>query len=174
MSWAHVFTNFNGSVWHGVLISASLCVVIYVLAFLSLKDGFYFFDPKHNPGMEDSGEFGPHFQRYADLAKLLVTLSVGAMAFLFNSVATIKTSSQFDVRMVKVAPVIVGLFGSATAYLIAFMFCETWFYEIYCHTAKHDSYKRWKYALCITFATAGAMTFILGFLWLAVNTLSPA
>jgi hypothetical protein len=168
------FAGFNHHVLDGVLVSTVLFIAIYMLSLSRLKDKYYYFDPKHNQDdrLKDAGDFSPHFQRYCDLAKLMITLSVAAMAFLFNGVASPKPVNEFSARITDVAPIVVGLFGSATACLMAFIFCETNFYEVYCHTPDHSSYTRWKYALCITFAITGCGAFLLGFLWLAINTFS--
>jgi hypothetical protein len=168
------FAGFNHHVLDGVLVSTGLFAAIYILTVFRLKDPFYYFDPKHNQDsrLEDAGDFSPHFQRYCDLAKLMITLSVAAMAFLFNSVASPKAGNEFSVRISEVAPIVVGFFGSATACLMGFIFYETLFYEDYCHTPDHSSYSRRKYALCITFACVGCGAFLLGFFWLAINTFS--
>jgi hypothetical protein len=170
MGWP--FAGFNHHVLDGVLVCAVLFVAIYMLSFCNLKDAYYYFDPKHNQDdrLKDAGDFSPHFHRYSDLAKFMITLSVAAMAFLFNSVASPKPTNEFSARISEVAPIVVGLFGSATASLMGFIFSQTFFYEIYCHTPDHSSYTRWQYATCITFACVGGSAFLLGFLWLAINT----
>ncbi len=172
MYWPHIFAGFNRHVLDGVLVSAILFAVIYILAVNRLKGPYYYFDPKHNQDgrLRDAGDYTPHYQRYSDLAKLMITLSVAAMAFLFNSVESPKPTNEFSARISDVAPIIIGFFGSATASLMGFIFSQTFFYETYCHSPDHSSYTRWQYATCITFACVGGSAFLLGFLWLAINT----
>jgi phosphate/sulfate permease len=83
-----VFRNFNHSVWHASWIVVPIGVFAYLISFFSLKKGhFYLFDPKHNsdPRLKDAGDYKDHYQRYQDLAKLVVTLSAAAIAFLINT-----------------------------------------------------------------------------------------
>jgi hypothetical protein len=169
------FVGFNHSVWHALWI-LPLSGAVYIGAFFSLADGYYFFDAKHNPGppndesaFRDAGDFGPHSQRYQDLAKLLIALSAGVIAFLINTLAGEKTPVAPIVSKIEwSSPIIVGFFGLAIGSLIAFMASQTYWYEAYCQSLKHDTYTRWKYASCITFGVTGLSVFVIGFLWLAV------
>ncbi len=54
---------------------------------------YYYFDAKHNDSQllkDEGGDFGPHYSRYSDLAKLLILLSTGIIAFLVNTLANAK------------------------------------------------------------------------------------
>ena len=147
--------------------------VAFILAGWSVRWGcHYLFDPKHNKDdrLKDAGDFGPHSQRYQDLAKLAIALSAGAIAFLINTLVSIKPPiSEFDQRIVDVAPIVTGFFGSAIALLILFMLSQTIWYEEYSHSATHSTYKAWKYAVCNALGWSGLVSFLLGFGWLAKN-----
>jgi hypothetical protein len=68
-----------------------------------------------------------------------------------------------------VAPIVCGFFGASIALLVAFMILQAIWYEQYCRSPEHDSYKGWKYAFSISLALVGLIAFALGFLWLAAN-----
>ena len=151
-----------------------LGVIVYALSFFSLKKGhWYFFDPKHNTDQrlkDEGGDFEPHAKRYQDLAKLAITLSAGAIAFLINFLASDKADGSAFARKVQlVAPIECGFFGLSIALLVLFMVCQSYLYEAYCHSAEHDTYTRTKYALSLTLGWTGLLSFILGFGWLARN-----
>jgi hypothetical protein len=168
------FAGFNHSVWSAfaVLSIVVLAAGIAVVYAASRRTQWYYrFDPKHNPGLEkEKGEFSPHFARYLDLAKLVVTLSVGAVAFLINTLTGLKPPlTDFQARVVDVTPIAVGFFSSAIAALIAFMLLQTYFYEEYCSSPKHDSYGAWKNVLCNVLGWTGLVAFVCGFGWTAAN-----
>lgn len=130
---------------------------------------FRYFDPKHNEGFPaDAGDFAPHWARYESLAKLVITLSAGAIAFLINLEAN-STLNDFTRKVFNVSPIVVGFFGASIFFLILFLLWMTYCYEEYCHRAEHDSYRNWKFALSISFGWMGFLAFILGFIWLAQN-----
>jgi hypothetical protein len=168
-----MFKDFNRSIWHALWVLSPIGVVVFLRVFFSLKKGcFYFFDPKHNidQKLKDAGDFEPHSKRYQDLAKLAITLSAGAIAFLISVLANDKSSSSaFVQRVAAVAPIVVGYFAGCIALLIGFMLAQALCYEAYCHAPNHDTYKRWKYALNISLGWTGLVSFVLGFAWLAHN-----
>ena len=71
--------------------------------------------------------------------------------------------------MERVAPIVLGFFGTSIASLIMFMVLQSYFYEQYCHSPDHSTYTRWKYALSTTLGWTGLIALILGFGWLARN-----
>ena len=166
-------TNFNQSIWHVLWILLPLGAVAFVVAYCTVKRGnYYFFDPKHSRGddLSDVGDFGQHSQRYQDLSKLVVALSAGAIAFLVNTLASQKSpTTEFSKRVTEAAPIVVGFFGAAIAFLILFMVLQTTWYEEYCHSSTHSTYKAWKYATCNCLGWSGLAAFLLGFIWLARN-----
>jgi hypothetical protein len=163
---------FNRSVWHSLWVLFPVGGLVFLTAFLRVKKGHhYFFDPKHNQScLKDAGDFGPHSQRYQDLSKLAIALSAGAIAFLINTIVNEKPpATDFVQRIEEVAPIVVGFFGAAIALLITFMVLQTVWYEEYCHSVTHSTYKAWKYALCTSLGWSGLLAFLLGFGWLARN-----
>jgi hypothetical protein len=156
---------------------APLCTLTFLLAFRSVayrKDGYYyFFDAKHNDSQKlksENGDFGPHSQRYNDVAKLIVALSAGVIAFLVNTLANASVQQSDIVKATRaMAPIIVGFFGFSIALLILFMALQAYWYEEYCHTDNHSSYNRWKYATCVTLGWTGMLSFAVGVIWLAAN-----
>jgi hypothetical protein len=174
------FRGFNHSVWHALVVLAVPSAVVYALAFKSIvykKDGYYhFFDPKHNTSAKlqaEGGEFGPHSQRYCDFAKLLIALSSGIIAFLVNTVANIKGSpSPIAAAIESTAPIVVGFFGSSIALLIFFMGLLAYWYEEYCHSWRHNTYSRWKYATIVWLGFTGVLAFVVGVVWFAGNLFS--
>jgi hypothetical protein len=166
------FTGFNHSIWSAVWLTAIIFGLLYLVTFLRFKKNtWYFFDPKHSTDarLADAGDFGPHAQRYQDLAKLLITLATGAIAFMVNAVSSSNQANEFTKRLVSVAPVVVGFFGCSIAFLMGFMFSQTSFYETYCHSPTHSTYTRSKYSLSTSFGWTGLIAFLLAFGWLAQN-----
>ena len=167
------FQFFNQSVWNALWIVVPLFCVIYAVTFRLFRKGtWYYFDPKHNTDqrLKQEGNFEPHAGRYQDMAKLVIALSVAAIGFLVNAVISTKDSSPiYTSRLQAVAPIVVGFFGCAVTFLLAFMFSQTSYYEEYCHSADHSSYTRGKYALCTSQGWTGLLAFLLGFAWLAQN-----
>jgi hypothetical protein len=168
---------FNSSIWHALWILLPLGVIVYLVTLATLEKGcHYYFDAKHNdgPGYEDAGNFEPHSARYQDLAKLVITLSSAAIAFLIGVQANNKPPlSEFAQKTEAVAPIVVGFFASSIAFLIFFMVSQNVWYEQYCHSADHSTYKRWKYALSMALGWTGLTSFIVGFVWLARNLFHP-
>src|SRR5882672_11446806 len=165
------FNNFSGSVWHVLWILVPLGTAVFSMIFFGLKGDYYFFDPKHNQDQrlkEEGGNYEPHAKRFQDLAKLAITLSAAAIAFLVSIIASDKPiSPKFSQRVGLVAPLVAGLFGSCIALLVLFLVVQAIWYEEYCHSADHNTYKRWKYALSTSLGYTGLLSFVLGFLWLA-------
>jgi len=165
-------SNFNGSFWHALWVLSPLTIVVYLICFFSLKKGcHYFFDPKHNvdPRLKDAGDYERHSARYQDLAKLAITLSAAAIAFLINILITDKPPTVFVQRIQQVSPIEFGFFGFCIACLVFFMVLQSIWYEEYSHSPNHSSYKRWKYALSTSLGWTGLLSFVLSFLWLARN-----
>jgi len=164
---------FNGSIWHALWVLSPLGIVVYTVCFFSLHKGsHYFFDPKHNVDarLKDAGDYEPHSKRYQDLAKLAITLSGAAIGFLISILASDKpVASAFAQKVQFVAPIVSGFFGSCIALLVLFMVLQSVWYEQYCHSPDHSTYKRWKYALSTSLGWTGLLAFVLGFLWLARN-----
>jgi len=171
-----IFVGFNRSVWHALWVMLPAAGAIYLWAFFSLKiDHFYYFDPKHNtsPPVKDAGDFEAHSQRYQDLAKLAITLSAAVVAFLINTLANEKQPiAPIISRIEWSSPIVVGFFGFSVANLVGFMVAQSVFYEEYCHSSKHDSYVRWKYATSQCLGWTGLLAFVVGFGWLAANLFS--
>ena len=164
--------GFNSTIWNALWILVPLGSVVFLLALCSLKKGhYYFFDPKHsNPRVTDAGNFEPHAKRYQELAKFVITLSAAAIAFLIGIMTSDKSAaSVFTPALTSVAPIAVGFFAVSIAFLIAFMLLQAVWYEQYCHSSDHSTYKRWKYALNLTFGWTGLLSFVIGFVWLARN-----
>jgi hypothetical protein len=163
--------DFNSSVWHAFWILIPLGVAVFLWSFCSLKGDWYFFDPKHNEDqkLKDAGDFEEHSKRYQDLAKLVVTLSAAAVGFLISVLTGEPTKSPVGSAIRAVLPIVIGFFGACIALLIAWMLSQTYWYEEYCHSPDHNSYKRWKYALNVSLGWTGLLSFVLGFGWLAHN-----
>jgi hypothetical protein len=168
-----VMTGFNHHIWNVLWILIPLMAAVFGLAFWVVSgNAFYHMDPKHS-GDKEAGDFSPHLQRYSDLAKLAITLSAGAIAFLINTLVGQKPPvTEFIQKVEASAPIIVGLFGAAIALLILFLVAMTYTYEEYCHDLTHASYKPWKYAMCNSLGWGGLFAFIFAFGWLAVNLFS--
>jgi len=118
----------------------------------------------------DAGDYESHSKRYQDLAKLAITLSAAAIAFLISIIASDQpVAPAFAQRAQAAAPIVFGFFGSCIAFLVIFMVLQAVWYEQYCHSPDHSTYKRWKYALSTSIGWTGLLSFVLGFLWLARN-----
>jgi hypothetical protein len=166
--------TFSGSIWHALWVLALPAAVVFGLAFRSVKKwSHFYFDPKHNRDVElkkEGGEFGPHMQRYQDLSKFAITLSAGATAFLINTLINQKPPiPAVTQRAIDCAPIVVGYFGITIATLIIFMLVQDLWYEEYCHSPKHNTYKAWKYATSYSLGFTGLVSFVLGFGWLALG-----
>lgn len=171
-----MFSSFNSSIWHAFCVLLPLAMVVFPVAFFSLKKNhWYFFDPKHNVDdrlKKEEGTFEAHCARYQDLSKLVITLSGAAIAFLIGVLASDKSSgTPFAKNIEATAPIVVGFFGASIALLVLFMVLQTVWYEQYCHSPEHNSYKRWKYALSMTLGWTGLLAFVFGFGWLASSLL---
>lgn len=170
--------NFSSSIWHALCVLLPLGGLIFLWCFcVVFKKGYhYFFDPRHNPDQrlkDENGTFEPHAKRYQDLAKLIIALSAAGIAFIISILASDKSSApEFAKTIRAVAPIVMGFFGACTALLILFMLLQTYLYEGYCHSADHNTYVRWKYALNVSLGWTGLLSFVLGFGWLAVNLFS--
>jgi hypothetical protein len=104
--------------------------------------------------------------RYADLAKLVITLSGAVTAFLINLLASEKRCPFVD-KLDSSGHAVIGFFGSSMALLILFLASMTYWYEQYCCSKEFESYVRWKYALVITSGVMGLVAFVLGIGWLS-------
>jgi hypothetical protein len=172
-----IFKGFNHCVWNAFWILAPLGALAFTLAFRSVvhrKDGYYyFFDAKHNSSeklQREGGDFGPHSERYSGLAKLIITLSTGSIAFLISTLANEKEPiSPVMAALSSAAPIVVGFLGTSAALLVLFMSFQAVWYEEYCHHENHSTYNRWKYAICLTLGWTGLVSFGVGVFWLAAN-----
>jgi hypothetical protein len=169
-----LFKDFNRSIWHAFWVLLPVWCAVFLRTFFRLKKGYvYYFDPKHNldQRLKDEGvDYEAHSKRYQDLAKLAITLSVGVIAFVINILATDKVPvSAFVQKIDSVAPIVVGYFGACIAFLVLFIVLQAIHYEEYSHSANHNTYHRWKYALNLSLGWTGLISFILGFVWLARN-----
>jgi hypothetical protein len=171
-----VFVGFNRSVWHAFWLLPVSCLIYFVALWSVREHPSYAFDAKYKKDPPvDAGDFEPHSRRYQDLAKLVITLSTGVVAFLINSLANEKLPISPIVSKIEwSAPVIVGFFGLSIASLIGFMVSQTFWYEEYCHSTNRNSYLRWKYAACASLGWNGLLAFILGVGWLAASIFAPS
>jgi hypothetical protein len=165
---------FSGSIWHALWILTVVAGLVFWFAFRRVRKGWhYYFDPKHNSdaGLKrEGGDFGPHMQRYQDLAKFAITLSAGAVAFLINTLVNQKSPVPLVAqRAIDCTPIVVGYFGATIATLILFILVQDLWYEEYCHSPAHNTYKAWKYATSYSLGFTGLLSFVLGFGWLAVG-----
>lgn len=170
------FGGFNHSVWNAlwVLLPIGVAATLYVgISATVRRQFFYFFDAKHNthPALKsENGDFKSHSKRYCEIATLVIALSSGAVAFLIGTWANLKAPpTSFDEKLVNVTPIVVGFFGAAVALCILFMVLQAVWYEQYCHSPSHDSYRAWKYAICKVCGYTGFLSFVLGFVWLGAN-----
>jgi hypothetical protein len=171
------FNGFNHSVADAFWILVPLGIVVFIFAFRSVahkKNGYYyFFDAKHCDSeklKKENGEFGPHSQRYNDLAKLLIALSTGVIAFIVNMLVNEKgTPSATMTALSLSAPIVIGFLGSSATLLVLFMSLQAIWYEEYCNDENHATYNRWKYAICLTLGWTGLVSFGVGMFWLAAN-----
>jgi hypothetical protein len=169
------FSGFNSHIWHALWILAVPIVAVFIGCFFPVRNySGIKFDARHLKGATpDAGDFGPHLQRYTDLAKLSITLSAGVIAFLINTLVGQKPPvTDFAQKVADNAPIVVGFFGAAIALLIGFVLAATFFYEQYCHSLDHSSYKAWKYATVLSLGWGGLFAFVLGFCWLALSLFS--
>ena len=164
-------SGFNRSAWHALWVLVPVSGLIYRHFWRAMKgNDYYYFSPKHFTKQEADGDFAQHSQRYQDLARLIITLSAGAVAFLVNTLANEKEPIPTVTKKIEwSAPIVVGFFGSSIGLLIVFIGVQTLWYEQYCHRPKHDSYVPWKYAMSNALGVSGLLAFILGFIWLAAN-----
>ena len=181
--------GFNGSFWDAYFVLAPVCALVFLYFFqqVSRKPSgcYYFFDSKHyfaylrnlkNPNIDfldtkDAGDsFETHAKTYSGLSKLVISFSVGAIAFLINTLADEKPNAPAILVKIKdVAPIVLGFFGSSAALIILFMVLQAVWYEEYCVSPKHDTYSRWKYATCLSLGWTGLVAFGIGVFWLARN-----
>ncbi len=166
-----MFQKFNLYIWHSLWILVPLGTIVFIAAYRRAKKGlWYFFDPKHYTGIADSGDFGPHYARYQDIAKLAITLSAGAIAFLINTLVGQKAPlEEFAARIESVAPIVVGFFAASISFLILFMVLLSMWYEDYCHSKTHDTYTAWRYGTVQALGVIGLISFLLAFIWLGAN-----
>jgi hypothetical protein len=163
-------SGFNSSIWNVFWILSVPGIVMAGWVFWSAwrkRQWYYFFDAKHNRDFPaDAGNFRPHWKNYRGLAKLCITLSAGAIAFLISSLANqSKASNGFAETVSQVAPLVIGFFGASIFLLVSFLLWMGYCYEAYSHSSKHDTYRAWKYALTQSLGLMGFIAFLLGFIW---------
>lgn len=171
-----MFAAFNHHLWGAgiVLILFLIAAVVYVLyQFKGKTDWYHFFDSRHNPDLvlqAEGGTFEPHWSHYEGIAKLSITLSTAAIAFIINALVNDATAkSNVGLRLLDVAPIVIGFFGSSIFLLICFLAWMAYCYEDYCHKSGRDSYRAWKYATTVSLGLNGFLAFIFAFGWLGVN-----
>jgi hypothetical protein len=171
-----VFATFNRHLWSAgiVLFPFLVAAFLYVLyTFKGRANWYHFFDPRHNKSLTlqaEGGTFETHWSHYEGVAKLSITLSAGAIAFLINALVNTATPrSGIGPSLLCVAPIVIGLFGSSIFLLVCFLGWMAYCYEDYCHRPEHNSYRAWKYATSISLGLNGFLAFILAFVWLGVN-----
>jgi hypothetical protein len=169
-------TGFNSSVWNAFIVLSPFGAGMFSFVIYKAwryNDWHHLFDPKHNKDSRlqgEGGDFSQHWSHYEGLAKLVVTLSAGALAFLISTVSNQRPPlSQFSQRLTDVTPIVVGFFGASILFLILFLLWMAYRYEDYCHTANHDSYRAWQYAMTVSLGVMGFVAFVCGFGWLGVN-----
>jgi hypothetical protein len=84
-------------------------------------------------------------------------------------VNTKESENQAAHRLIDVCPIVVGIFGCSIAFIVIFSALQAVWYEQYCHSPHHDSYRAWKYDLCTGLGIDGCIAFLAGFGWLAAN-----
>jgi hypothetical protein len=163
--------NFNSHVWDAALILLPAAVIMVLVARHRVaKYKYYHFDPNRNlGGSSDRGNYEPHFKRYQELAKLAITLSAGAIAFLISQLTADKPPSVILQHLQASAPIVIGFFGLCIALMIGFMIVQTVWYEEYCHSLKYDSYSKVKFAISSCLGWTGLVSLVLGFTWLGFN-----
>jgi len=169
-----LFATFNHHLFNAVavLIPTLLAAFLYVLSeFKGRTEWYHFFDARHNAGLQaEGGTFETHWSHYEGIAKLCITLSAGAIAFMINALVNDSTAkSSVGPRLVDVAPIVIGLFGLSIFLLVCFLAWMAYWYEDYSHHPAHDSYRAWKYATTISLGLNGFVAFIFAFAWLGVN-----
>lgn len=171
-----VLATFNHHLWSAgfVLAPFLLAAFAYVLYQFKGRDNWYhLFDARHNDAhvlRAEGGIFETHWSHYEGIAKLSITLSAGAIAFMINALLNDATAkSNVGLHLLDVAPIVIGLFGSSIFLLVCFLTWMTYCYEDYCHQPRHDSYKAWKYAATVSLGLNGFLAFIFAFVWLGVN-----
>jgi len=163
--------RFSSSIWNVLWILGVPGIVMagrVLLIAWKKRQWFHFFDPKDNTVFPmETGDFKHHWKRYEGLAKLSITLAVGAVAFLINLLVNQNNSpNEFGRKIGQVAPLVIGFFGASIFLLMLFLLWMTYCYEEYTHSLKHDSYRAWKYALTQSLGGMGFIAFLLGFVWL--------
>ncbi len=120
------------------------------------------------------GGFETHIQRYQDLAKLLLTLAAGTVAFLVNFLAGIPIDgkrSVYSLRLEHACPSSIILLGLSGACAILFLLSENYAYETYCHDEKRDTYTPAWYGFNLALGFSGFIFFLLAYAWLAYRIL---
>ncbi len=170
-----MFTTFNHHLLNAVIVLVPFLLVTYCCFYHQVKStgDYYLFDPRNSndPILKaEGGTFEVHWSHYAGIAKLCITLSAGAIAFITNALVNDATAKSIvGQRLVYDAPIEVGFFGSSIFLLVCFLAWMANCYEAYCHKAAHDSYHAWKYATTISLGLNGFLAFIFAFAWLGVN-----
>lgn len=117
------------------------------------RQWLHFFDAKRNTGFpSDGGNFNGRWKRYEGLARLCITLSAGAVAFLVNLLVKPNSPPHWDRRKCAVRKVPSDrLFGSGN----------------------HDTYLARKYVLSQALGSTGFVAFLLGVLCLGCFVAVP-
>lgn len=164
---------------HPVLSTAVPAVAAFAIFYL------WFYWPRrrktfdYDPG-EKMGAFEEHAKRYQSLATLLLTLSSASVAFFVNFLVNIAPDSSnrnfHSLRLESAAPSTITLLCLSATCALAFLLCQSLFYEDYVHSKytvdprhSRETYTGARYALTLTLATAGLVFFLLAFVVLALS-----
>lgn len=179
--------HFNSRLSDSGLVLLPVIGIAYLIAMRVVRsatfDGWYFFDSRdyftylrnQNSGEfldpKDIGDtFEAHSQRYTGLAKLTISFAAGAIAFIINTLVNAKADSPEVMKGLRTtAPIAVGFFGFSVSLLIIFMVVQALWYEEYRCSPQRNTYKYWKYAVCLSTGWTGLIAFGTGVFWLGVN-----
>lgn len=171
-----MFETFNHHLWSAVIVLVPFLLSAFVYVIYQFKgkaNWYHFFDSRHNVDANlraEDGTFETHWSHYDGIAKLIITLSSGAIAFIINALVNEATAkSNVGLRLLDVAPIVIGLFGASIFLLVCFLGWMAYWYEDYCHQPKHNSYRAWKYATTVSLGLSGFLAFIFAFVWIGVN-----
>ena len=146
-----------------VLATAVLFPLLFAVFRTRLKNDYYLMDPQGRPGA-----FQKHLEGYQGTSKLILTLSVGTIAYLIHLFDSAE-AGLFKVayRDLLSAPLLVFLISCL--YGILFILLLNYFYEEYCHCNETPprSYTRNKYAFVLAFGWSQLLSFLLGYAALA-------
>jgi hypothetical protein len=159
-----------------VLSALFVFAAIFLAFWLPARKIYHLIDPGDTPGA-----FEPHIKRYQELARLVLTLATASAAFLINLIVNPPEKhapSDTAAKLLNAAPQAILFLCAAVFFLLLFMTALNFFYENYSHfhylPATHadkqrgtGEYRRWKYALVLSFGYSGLLAFFFAYAWLA-------